>query len=82
MRKKNGEEKRIEVRKVFRIESLEKDQEDESFRQGKEEDEKRSGGKAFKIDAVLAKLGAEKKKGSRKGIEAEAISREEVHQIP
>ncbi len=54
----------------------------EALDQAKDEDEKELGCEAFQIESSLGKLGHIEDEGSGKGVEAETISRKEVHEKP
>jgi len=64
------------------IENIEKDENKETFYQAKDEDEKELGCETFQIEPPLEKLRDIEDEGSRESVEAEGISRKEVHEKP
>jgi len=64
------------------IEDLYQHQDKETLDQAKGEDEKELGCETFQIESSLEKLGHIEDEGSGKGVEAETISRKEVHEKP
>jgi hypothetical protein len=62
------------------IEDLYQHEDKETFDQAKDEDKKKLGCETFQIEPSLEKLGHIEDEGSRKSIEAETISRKEVHE--
>ena len=64
-----------------RVESQQKGQEDETFEESEEENQKELRWDALQIEPAFEELGQIKEKGSRKGVEAEIISGKEIHEI-
>ncbi len=62
------------------IEDLYQHEDKETFDQAKDEDEKELGCETFQIEPPLEKLRDIEDKGSRESVEAEGISRKEVHE--
>ncbi len=64
------------------IEDLYQHEDKETFDQAKDEDEKELGCETFQIEPPLEKLRDIEDEGSGEGVEAETISRKEVHEKP
>jgi len=62
------------------IEGIEKEKNQETFHQAKDEDEKELGCETFQIEPPLEKLGHIEDEGPGEGVEAEDIPRKEVHE--
>jgi hypothetical protein len=63
------------------IESRQEDQDEKSFEEGKEEDEKGLGRETLKVDSAFEEVSQIENERPGKGIKAERISRKEIHEI-
>ncbi len=78
--KEEGEKYEIEMTERAQIEDAKKDDEKQTFNQAGDKDKEKLGRKTFEIEPAFEKMGDIEDERPGKGVEAERISREQIHE--